>query len=72
MAQVLEALRSAPEPLSATDVAERLGVSRATAQRYLANPVQRGLADLSLNYGDTGRPEHRYRAVTGRPPWPTE
>lgn len=72
MAQVLEALRSAPEPLSATDVAERLGVSRATAQRYLANLVQRGLADLSLNYGGTGRPEHRYRAVTGRPPWPTE
>ncbi|ADJ48219.1 transcriptional regulator [Amycolatopsis mediterranei S699] len=60
MAQVLAQVRTAAEALSATDVAEQLGVSRATAQRYLADLVRRGLLDLSLNYGTAGRPEHRY------------
>jgi response regulator of citrate/malate metabolism len=60
MAQVLQQVRTAPQALSATEVAEQLGVSRATAQRYLADLVRRGLVDLSLNYGTTGRPEHRY------------
>jgi response regulator of citrate/malate metabolism len=60
MAQVLAQVRAAPEALSATDVADQLGVSRATAQRYLADLVRRGLLDLSLNYGTAGRPEHRY------------
>jgi response regulator of citrate/malate metabolism len=63
MARVLEEVKAAPAELSAADVAERLGVSRATAQRYLADLVRRGLLDLSLNYGSTGRPEHRYRPV---------
>jgi response regulator of citrate/malate metabolism len=60
MAQVLDKVRAAKEDISAVDVAEQLGVSRATAQRYLADLVRRGLVDLSLNYGSTGRPEHRY------------
>ncbi|WP_329048306.1 response regulator [Amycolatopsis sp. NBC_01488] len=64
MAQVLTTVRESVEPLSATGVAERLGISRATAQRYLADLVRRGLADLSLNYGTAGRPEHRYHATT--------
>lgn len=69
MAQVLAELRAAPHDLSAADVADRLGVSRATAQRYLADLVRRGLADLSLNRGGTGRPEHRYGAThSGRRP----
>lgn len=63
MAQVLTTVRESTEPLSATGVAERLGISRATAQRYLAELVRRGLTDLSLNYGSTGRPEHRYHAT---------
>jgi two-component system CitB family response regulator len=47
--------------MSAADVADELGVSRATAQRYLADMVRRGTVELVLNYGSTGRPEHRYR-----------
>jgi response regulator of citrate/malate metabolism len=41
-------------------VAEILGASRPTAQRYLASLVSRQLLDLDLSYGSTGRPEHRY------------
>ena len=62
MAQVLDVVRVAETDLSAAEVAERLGVSRATAQRYLADLVRRGLAELSLHRGGTGRPEHRYHA----------
>jgi two-component system CitB family response regulator len=43
-------------------VAERTGVSRATAQRHLTTLAERGLVQVSLRYGATGRPEHRFRA----------
>jgi response regulator of citrate/malate metabolism len=62
MARVLDTVAGAATAVSAADVAENLGVSRPTAQRYLAILVQRGLVDLDLAYGATGRPEHRYSA----------
>jgi response regulator of citrate/malate metabolism len=65
MARVLDIVRSSSTPLGAADVAQRLGVSRPTAQRYLAILVQKQAIDLDLAYGTTGRPEHRYLA---RPP----
>ncbi|KIU02148.1 response regulator [Frigoribacterium sp. MEB024] len=49
-----------PLELSAADVAARVGVSRATAQRYLAALAADGLVTMKLSYGTTGRPEHRY------------
>lgn len=61
MARVFETVRTADGEVSAADVADRLGVSRATAQRYLADMVRRGLVELDLSYGGPGRPEHRYR-----------
>lgn len=57
---VLAAL--AGEEASASEVAERIGVSRATAQRHLTALAERGLVQVSLRYGSTGRPEHRFRA----------
>src|SRR3954471_19954398 len=57
---VLTALREADEPLSATDVAERVGTSRTTAQRYLATLADAGKVRRNLRYGTAGRPEHRY------------
>ena len=48
---------------SAAEIAARIGVSRATAQRYLALLVESGTLELSLRYGSAGRPEHRYRSV---------
>lgn len=62
-AEVLDQVRGCADGISASDVAGLLGVSRATAQRHLAQLVRAGLVDLRLNYGSTGRPEHRYRAV---------
>ncbi|MFI0742070.1 response regulator [Streptomyces sp. NPDC021100] len=53
-------LRDAAHPLSAHEVAARAGLSRSTAQRYLKRLETSGRLDLTLRYGSTGRPEHRY------------
>jgi response regulator of citrate/malate metabolism len=68
LALVRDALRSAVRDLSAAEVAETTGISRATAQRYLAYLVREGVAVLELRYGSTGRPEHRYRLRHEPPP----
>ena len=57
---VSDALREAPGPCSAAEIASGLGIARATAQRYLAALAQEGTATMSLRYGLTGRPEHQY------------
>ena len=57
---VRDALLAARDALTAQEVAESTGVSRATAQRYLADLVAAGRVELGLRYGSTGRPEHRY------------
>jgi response regulator of citrate/malate metabolism len=46
---------------SAAEVAERTGMSRATAQRYLSHLHELGRVDIKLRYGSGGRPEHGYR-----------
>lgn len=61
MARIRQLLRSAPEDLSAAEIAEQIGISRSTAQRYLAQLARQGAIELHLHYGATGRPEHRYR-----------
>jgi len=53
-------LNESPGPLSAHEVAERTGISRSTAQRYLKHLERTGRITLTLRYGETGRPEHRY------------
>jgi response regulator of citrate/malate metabolism len=46
--------------LSASEVGAQVGISRATAQRYLTQLEHIGAVRLELRYGQTGRPEHRY------------
>ncbi|MET9134447.1 response regulator [Streptomyces antibioticus] len=61
---VRQSLMNAEGPLSAQEIAERTGVSRQTAQRYLKLLERTGRARLTLKYGDAGRPEHRYTWAT--------
>ncbi|MDX3060832.1 MULTISPECIES: DUF7342 family protein [Streptomyces] len=61
---VRQALRTADAPLSAHEIAESAGMSRQTAQRYLKLLERTGRVRLSLRYGETGRPEHRYTWAT--------
>jgi response regulator of citrate/malate metabolism len=58
---VQAALTGADARLSATEVAELVGLSRVSARRYLEHFVSTGDADVRLRYGSTGRPERRYR-----------
>ncbi|MEU8349688.1 MULTISPECIES: response regulator [unclassified Streptomyces] len=62
---VRDVLRSATGALSAQEVAERSGLSRQTAQRYLKLLESAGQVRLGLRYGDAGRPEHRYAWAGG-------
>lgn len=62
---VTEALRTAGEPRSAAEISEDVGISRATAQRYLASLAQSGRVRVTLRYGTTGRPEHQYAWQAG-------
>ena len=60
---VCAALREAGEPLTASEVAGRCGLSRVTARRYLEHLAVEGAVELSMRYGGTGRPEHLYAWV---------
>jgi response regulator of citrate/malate metabolism len=57
---VSDALSSAPGDSSAAEMAARLGLSRVSARRYLEHLVATGKAEVSLRYGEVGRPERRY------------
>ena len=59
---VLQALEDADGPMSAAEVASEIGVSRATAQRYLAALATGNEVKVGLRYGTTGRPEQEFVA----------
>jgi response regulator of citrate/malate metabolism len=54
-------LESGDRDMSAAEVAEMTGMSRATAQRYLSHLHEVGKVEIRLRYGSGGRPEHAYR-----------
>ncbi|PZG13752.1 response regulator [Nonomuraea aridisoli] len=58
---VLAALTEVEADASANELAAMVGVSRATAQRYLEYLAGRGLVERGPRYGLPGRPQHRYR-----------
>lgn len=60
---VRTAVRAAEGSVSAAEVADQVGISRPTAQRYLAYLAEHGVISLQLKYGATGRPEHRYTST---------
>ncbi len=59
-ARLVTVLLEEAEEVSASDAAQRLGLSRVTARRYLEHFVTTGGARVRLRYGGAGRPERRY------------
>jgi two-component system CitB family response regulator len=57
---VTQVLQEADGDLSAREAAQRAGLSRVSARRYLEHLVETGLARRQLRYGAAGRPEHGY------------
>jgi response regulator of citrate/malate metabolism len=62
-ALITKCLRTHLEPMNASEIASSLGISRATAQRYLSQMADRHLVLLELQYGTAGRPINNYRLV---------
>lgn len=54
------AILTVDDPISATDCAQRIGISRVSARRYLEHLEQTGVVQVSLKYG-VGRPERLYK-----------
>ena len=67
---VLQALRASGQPMSSAEVSAEIGVSRATAQRYLSTLANSGEVKIQLRYGTTGRPEQEFVAVEKPPTAP--
>ncbi|MGO1235938.1 MAG: response regulator [Microbacterium gubbeenense] len=67
-AVTLERVRASLDPVvaaSASDIAERCDMSRASARRYLDHLVGEGTVARSHRYGKRGRPEVLYRFAPG-------
>lgn len=63
---VLQALQTSQTPMSAAEVSAAIGISRATAQRYLAALATTRDVTVGLRYGTTGRPEQEFAASDNR------
>jgi response regulator of citrate/malate metabolism len=63
MRLVVARLRGQDAAESASELADRAGLSRVSARRYLEHLVGMGWAEVSLRYGAAGRPERLYRWV---------
>jgi response regulator of citrate/malate metabolism len=63
LARVSRVLREAGRGLSATELGERLGVSRVTARRYAEHLCDGRIATRRSRYAGAGRPEVEYRWV---------
>jgi two-component system CitB family response regulator len=61
--KVRDFLESAEQSIAASDVGDRLGVSRTTARRYLEYLVSTRELQVDLSYGGVGRPERYYSRI---------
>ncbi len=68
LAAVVRLLQDASTELSASQVAEAVGVSRVTARRYLEHLAGQRLVSRSPHYGAAGRPEYHYAWASSTPP----
>lgn len=58
--QVLLYLVNQERPISASEVADGIGLARVTVRRYLDYLVQQGRLRVEQHYGGVGRPVYRY------------
>lgn len=58
---VEDRLKGVDHPVSASELSERSGISRSSARRYLEYLASTGRVNVSLDYGNVGRPERLYK-----------
>lgn len=57
---IIQFISMEPDPVSAEEVAEGIGIARVTARRYLDFLEKEGKVKISIQYGGVGRPVNRY------------
>ena len=62
--KILSVLHHHDNYFSASEIAERLGINRTTARRYLEYLVSDSKVQVDSLYGSVGRPERKYRLKT--------
>ena len=62
-ALITKCLEANIQPMNSSEIANALGISRATAQRYLSQMADRQIVVLELQYGTAGRPINKYRLI---------
>lgn len=61
--QVIHYLKNQIHSLSAEEVADGVGIARVTARRYLEFLTDKELLELNIQYGNIGRPIHKYSLI---------
>lgn len=62
--KILSVLHHHENYFSASEIADRLGINRTTARRYLEYLVSTSKVEVDSLYGSVGRPERKYRLKT--------
>lgn len=62
--KILSALHHNENFFSASEIADRLGINRTTARRYLEYLVSTSKVEVDSLYGSVGRPERKYKLKT--------
>jgi response regulator of citrate/malate metabolism len=63
-ALIAAAMRECAGDLSASECADKIGLSRVSTRRYLEHFVAAGKAEVRLRYGSAGRPQRRYKWIS--------
>jgi two-component system, CitB family, response regulator DctR len=58
--KITEFISNEKNPVSAEEVAEKIGIARVTARRYLDYLEKEGKVKIHIQYGGVGRPVNRY------------
>lgn len=58
--KITEFISNEKSPVSAEEVAEKIGIARVTARRYLDYLEKEGKVKIHIQYGGVGRPVNRY------------
>lgn len=63
LTKITEFIANETSPVSAEEVAERIGIARVTARRYLDYLEKEGKVKIHVQYGGVGRPINRYGII---------
>ena len=61
--KIMDYLKNRGEAVTTKEMAEFVGLSRVTAQRYLKYMAGKNIVEVKREYGSVGRPQHFYKLI---------